>query len=167
MTAVADKSSDSADRKIAVIGSEMCFETIKTKRSMFFCIAVLTNVLTAQPEDSSINVMSYNIYRGGTMRGQPLSQTAKVIQEAKADIVGVQETRSPRGVNGEQLAQLLGWNHHLDRRTKCILTRFTIVERLNGGIKVQLNSGEEAYVFNLHLPSNPYQPYQLLSIRPK
>jgi endonuclease/exonuclease/phosphatase family metal-dependent hydrolase len=111
--------------------------------------------------------MSYNIYRGGTMRGQALSQTAKVIQEAKADIVGVQETRSPRGVNAEKLAQLLGWNHHVNPRNRVILTRYEIVERMRDGIKVKLPSGREVYIFNLHLPSNPYQPYQLLSIHPK
>ena len=110
--------------------------------------------------------MSYNIYRGGTMQGQPLSQTAKVIQEAKADVVGIQETRSPKGLNGEELAKLLGWNHHVGIRNKCILTRYDIVERFRDGIKVKLPSGREAYVFNLHLPSNPYQPYQLLGIQP-
>ena len=114
-----------------------------------------------------VTVMSYNIFRGGTMRKQPLSQTAKVIQEAKADIVGVQETRSPRGDNAEKLAQLLGWNLYVGLRHKCIMTRHEIVERLDGGIKVKLPSGREAYIFNLHLPSNPYQPYQLLSIQPK
>jgi len=96
-----------------------------------------------------------------------LSQTAKVIQKAKADVVGVQETRSPSGVNAEKLAQLLGWNHHVNPRNGVILTRYEIVERHTGGIKVKLPSGQEAYVFNLHLPSSPYQPYQLLSIRPK
>jgi hypothetical protein len=48
-----------------------------------------------------------------------------------------------------------------------ILTRYEIVESLNSGVKVKLDSGREAYVFNLHLPSHPYQPYQLLGIRPK
>lgn len=122
--------------------------------------------LHAQTEESSVKVMSYNIFRGGTMRGQSLSQTVKVIQEAKADVVGVQETRSPSGVNAEKLAQLLGWNYYEDHWS-CILTRFEIVDRLDGGIKIKLASGQEAYVFNLHLPSNPYQPYQLLNIRPK
>lgn len=140
---------------------------MRTKRSMFFCFAVLVTGLTAQSEEFSMKVMTYNIYRGGTMRGQPLSQTASVIREAKADVVGVQETRSPRGVNGEKLAKLLGWNHYVDRRNKCILTPHEIVERHNGGIKIKLDSGGEAHVFNLHLASNPYQPYQLLSIRPK
>ena len=41
-----------------------------------------------------------------------------------------------------------------------------LLNRLDGSIKIKLTSGQEAYVFNLHLPSNPFQPYQLLSIRP-
>ena len=109
-------------------------------------------------EAVSIRVMTYNIYRGGTQRGQALSQTAKVIQEAKADIVGLQEA----GDNAEKLAQLLGWNHYGP-----ILTRYEIVEEKRDGIKVKLPSGQQAYLFNLHLPSNPYQPYQLMGIQPK
>lgn len=120
-----------------------------------------------EPAKTSVTVMSYNIYRGGTFRGQPLSQTVKAIQEAKADIVGVQETRSPSGVNAEKLAQLLGWNYSEDRGNRVIITRYEIVETLESDIKVKLPSGQEAYLFNLHLPSNPYQPYQLLGIEPK
>ena len=45
----------------------------------------LTPALLAE----SIVVMSYNIHRGGIIhKKQPLSQTAKGIQLAKADIVG-------------------------------------------------------------------------------
>ena len=111
--------------------------------------------------------MSYNIHRGGVvMLKQPLSQTAKVIRSAKADIVGIQETRSPRGDKLVELAKLLGWNHDMGNGSN-ILTRYKIVKSLVNGIKVELDSGREAYVFNLHLPSHPYQPYQLLGIRPK
>lgn len=124
------------------------------------------HIAQARIEEDQVKVMSYNIHRGGTMLGQLLYQTVKVIQEAKADVVGVQETRSPYGVNAEHLAQLLGWNYYEDHWS-CILTRFEIVDRRDGGIKIKLTSGREAYLFNLHLPSNPYQPYQLLSIRPK
>ena len=113
----------------------------------------------------SIVVMSYNIHRGGIIhKKQPLSQTAKGIQLAKADIVGVQETRSPRGDTLEDLAKLLGWNHD---EGSGIVTRYEIVEHFKGGIKVKLPSDKHAYIFNLHLPSHPYQPYQLLGIRPK
>ena len=125
----------------------------------------------AETEEKSLRVMSYNIHRGGVvLLKQPLSQTAKVIQAAKADIVGIQETRSPRGDTLENLAKLLGWNHDIG---SCIVTRYEIVEHFKGGkdykggIKVKLASDKHAYIFNLHLPSHPYQPYQLLGIRPK
>ena len=125
------------------------------------------NLLYAQAGEEGVRVMSYNIHRGGVvMLKQPLSQTAKVIQSAKADIVGIQETRSPRGDKLEELAKLLGWNHDMGKGSQ-ILTRYEILESLNSGVKIKLDSGKEAYVFNLHLPSHPYQPYQLLEIRPK
>ena len=47
------------------------------------------------------------------------------------------------------------------------MTHHEIVDRLDGGIRVKMPSGQHAYIFTLHLASNPYQPYQLLSIRPK
>ena len=129
--------------------------------------SAFVTALHAQTEEESIRVMSYNIHRGGVvMLKQPLSQTAKVIQLAKADIVGIQETRSPRGDKLEELAKLLGWNHDMGKGSQ-ILTRHEILESLNSGVKIKLDSGKEAYVFNLHLPSHPYQPYQLLGIRPK
>jgi exodeoxyribonuclease-3 len=113
----------------------------------------------------NIVVMSYNIHRGGIIhKKQPLPQTAKGIQLAKADLVGIQETRSPRGDTLEDLAELLGWNHD---QGSGIVTRYEILDSLHSGIKVKLDSGRPAYVFNVHLSSHPYQPYQLLEIRPK
>ena len=121
----------------------------------------------AETEDKSLRVMSYNIHRGGVvMLKQPLSQTAKAIQLAKADIVGIQETRSPRGDKLEELAKLLGWNHDMGKGSN-VLTRYEIVDSLYKGVKVKLDSGRHAYIFNVHLSSHPYQPYQLLEIRPK
>ena len=143
---------------------------IRTMSAIGMLLAVgltLCAPLRAQADEPNVTVMSYNIFRGGTMHGQPLSQTANAIREAKADIVGVQETKSPRGDNAEKLAQLLGWNHYVDSGNRVILTRYEIVQETRDGIKVKLPSGQDAYIFNLHLPSNPYQPYQLLSIRPK
>jgi len=129
--------------------------------------AMILKPLHVQAEESTLRVMSYNIHRGGVvMLKQPLSQTAKAIQLAKADIVGIQETRSPRGDKLEELAKLLGWNHDMGKGSN-ILTRYEIVESLYKGVKVKLDSGRHAYVFNVHLSSHPYQPYQLLEIRPK
>ena len=127
----------------------------------------LISPVHAETEDKSLRVMSYNIHRGGVvMLKQPLTQTAKAIQLAKADIVGIQETRSPKGDTLEELAKLLGWNHDMGKGSN-VLTRYEIVESLNSGVKVKLDSGRHAYIFNVHLSSHPYQPYQLLEIRPK
>jgi exodeoxyribonuclease-3 len=140
---------------------------ITSKRSVLLVILNYLTLIFFTPAlfAENIVVMSYNIHRGGIIhKKQPLSQTAKGIQLAKADIVGVQETRSPKGDTLEDLAKLLGWNHDEESG---IITRYEIVENFKGGIKVKLASDKHAYIFNLHLPSHPYQPYQLLEIRPK
>ena len=145
----------------------------KTTLLIFSLLVICLALIGLSPAlfAESIVVMSYNIHRGGIIhKKQPLSQTAKGIQLAKADIVGVQETRSPRGDTLKDLAELLGWNHD---EGSGIVTRYEIVENFKGGkdykggIKVKLASDKHAYIFNLHLPSHPYQPYQLLGIRPK
>jgi exodeoxyribonuclease III len=123
--------------------------------------------ISAFAQSEELRVMSYNIYRGGEMFGRELAQTAKVIQQAKAHIVGIQEPKSPKGFTTKKLAKLLGWNHSANIRSGIILTPYEIIENLDGGVKIKLPTGQEVYAFSLHLPSHPYQPYQLLGIRPK
>ena len=82
----------------------------------------LATPLHAEPEkpgeELTVRVMTYNVCRGGTYWGQPLSQSAKMIELAQADIVGIQEM----GKNTiPELAKLLGWNH-----TETFLTRYEI-----------------------------------------
>ena len=142
--------------------------TITTAAMLLAGVAAFVTPAHAEdPAESTLKVMSYNIHRGGIVcNKQPLSQTAKAIQLAKADVVGIQETRSPKGDTLEDLAKLLGWNHDMGKGSN-ILTRYEIVESLYRGVKVKLDSGRHAYIFNVHLSSHPYQPYQLLGIRPK
>jgi exodeoxyribonuclease III len=113
----------------------------------------------ARSENASLKVMTFNTLYGGTKRGQPLSQTAEVILKAQADVVGLQEV----GENAPKLAEMLGW-HFVRHGWSAILTRFEIVEALQDGVRLRLPSGHELYVFNAHLRSDPYQPYQLLGI---
>jgi endonuclease/exonuclease/phosphatase family metal-dependent hydrolase len=59
------------------------------------CLVSASDVTRANPDQSQakkpgLRVMTYNVLNGGTRRGQPLSQTAKVIQASGADIVGLQ-----------------------------------------------------------------------------
>ena len=111
------------------------------RRNKIALLAALASVLTtlnAEPSntseksggeltfDNTLRVMTYNACRGGTYQGQPLSQSAKMIELAKADIVGFQEI----GTNLPQLAKLLGWNHRGP-----FMTRYEIVEYVKGMVK--------------------------------
>jgi len=68
------------------------------------CTLVADPVRAQEPPGTIVRVMTYNACRGGTYQGQPLSQSAKMIKLAKADIVGLQEI----GENVPMLAEMLG-----------------------------------------------------------
>ena len=140
--------------------------TITSTRILVSLIYIFTNSLQAQIEKTEGSCPTIFIVEEHHLK-QPLSQTAKVIKLAKADIVGIQEPRSPQGFTTKKLAELLGWNHSANIRKGIILTPYEIVKNLDGGVKIKLPTGQEVYAFSLHLPSHPFQPYQLLGIRPK
>jgi exodeoxyribonuclease-3 len=124
--------------------------------ALALCCASLVGAEERLPSESTIRIMSFNIWRDGNGGKQPLSQTAKVIQMAKADVVGLQEAK-PAKVKA--IADMLRWHHN-----GTVISRFKIVENKGPGIKLRLNSGQEIVVFNNHFAHAPYQPYQLLSI---
>jgi exodeoxyribonuclease-3 len=118
-----------------------------------------------------VRIMTFNLWVGGDAGKQPLSQTIEVIQAAKADIVGLQETRgfekgTTRPDNGRRLAEMLTWSYFDQGEGTAILSRFPIVTNTprKWGVSVRLPSGREAWMFNAHLMHAPYQPYQLLKI---
>lgn len=132
-------------------------------------MALAIPVHAEDPE--TMRVMSYNIWVGGEAGRQPLSQTVKVIEAARADLVGMQETRGERR-NGQRpdaaraIAKLLGW-HYLDQGDgTAVVSRYKITGSTpkKWGVRVELPSGRRAWLFNVHLAHAPYQPYQLLKI---
>jgi exodeoxyribonuclease III len=115
--------------------------------------------------------MSFNIWQGGEMGGQPLAQTARAIRAARADVVGLQETLGReidhvRPDRGQELAKLLGWQYLDQGGGRGILTRHDFVNTTPGqlGARLRREDGSELLVFNAHLNHAPYQPYQLLGI---
>ena len=142
--------------------------------SFFLTVASDASAEENQKKTTTLRVMSYNILYGGEQRGQSLAQSAAVIKAAKADIVGLQETLAPapgkdkpRQCHTLKLAQMLGW-HHLDQEndTCGIISRHKITGNTPGkwGAAIDLPDGRKLHIFNVHFPSTPYQPYQLLSI---
>lgn len=118
--------------------------------------------------------MTFNVWGGGGYENKPVDETVAVIQAAKADIIGIQE--SPRPSNGpsvaSSLAEGLGFYYYDQEQendalgSNAILSRFPI---MSGGTKNDLGvsidiGGKVVHFFNIHLTHIPYQPYQLVGI---
>jgi endonuclease/exonuclease/phosphatase family metal-dependent hydrolase len=136
---------------------------------LFLAFALGGSNLTSMAEQ--VRVMTFNIWHGGDAGHQPLTQTAEVIQTAKADVIGLQETvgfekQGVRPDNGAALAKLLGFQYFPQGQGRGILSRFPILTNTpkKWGATLRLPSGRSIGIFNVHLAHAPYQPYQLLKI---
>jgi len=136
------------------------------------CAVGLCPGAAAESAPGAFRLMSFNIWVGGEAGGQPLEQTARVIREARADIVGLQEgygrerEDGSRPNRGAELAALLEWNYADQGDGRAILSRHEMVglSKRKHGATVRLPDGRNLHVFNVHLSAAPYQPYQLLKI---
>lgn len=122
-------------------------------------------------EEQQLRVMTFNLCHGGDAGGQPLQQTIRVIREAKADIVGLQETHGKevdqiRPDNGKKIADALGWHYFQQGDRTAILSRLPIQghSQRKWGVSIALSDGRTLQFFNAHFAASPYQPYQLLEI---
>lgn len=115
----------------------------------------------------SFAVMTLNMWHGGDAGKLPLEDTAAVLRRVDADAACLQETRG-LGVglpdNGKVLAEQLGWNYAAFSGNRGIATRHPIVARTKNSVVVRTPGGRRVQVACVHLPSAPYQPYQLLKI---
>jgi endonuclease/exonuclease/phosphatase family metal-dependent hydrolase len=120
----------------------------------------------------TVRIMSFNLWHGGDAGRQPLAQTIAVINAARADIVGLQETGGiapegqPRPDRAAEIARRLGWNYVDQGERTGVISRFKLVGTTpkKWGVKLALPSGRQLYSFNVHFAHAPYQPYQLLDI---
>ncbi len=137
-----------------------------------------------------VRVMSFNLWHGGDAGGQPIEQSARVIEAARPDVVGLQETHGlPRSVTRDrrgrqadgrhelqiegsrpdraaELAALLGWECFDQGERRAILSRHRLSHPTPAGwgVRVNLQGGGAFFIFNAHLNYRPYQPYQILHI---
>jgi exodeoxyribonuclease III len=131
----------------------------------------------------TLRVMSFNIWGGGANEGKGIEETVAAIKAARADVVGLQETRLESDpctaeicpAVGESVASAiaaaLGWQVYdqTDQNAalwaNAVISRHSITRVSTNGLGVALDiGGREVWVFNIHLDDEPYQPYQLLGI---
>jgi endonuclease/exonuclease/phosphatase family metal-dependent hydrolase len=136
------------------------------------CASILVTTSKGQSMPDTVRMMSFNLWHGGDAGGQPLEQTVAVINAARADIVGLQETAGvapegqPRPDRAAEIARRLGWNYVDQGERTGVISRYRIVATTpkKWGVKFELPSGRQLYSFNVHFAHAPYQPYQLLGI---
>jgi endonuclease/exonuclease/phosphatase family metal-dependent hydrolase len=146
-------------------------------------LAVALLALPAAAQDTTLRVMSYNIWGGGMNEEKPIDETLAAIRAAGADIVGLQETRlegdpctaescPPRGDSiAGALAEALGWQVH-DQTAEngalwanAVISRFPITGTSPNDLGVALDvGGRTVWLFNIHHDDEPYQPYQAVGI---
>ena len=138
--------------------------------------------------DTTLRVLSFNIYWGGHQR--PLERTIEVIRTSGADLVGIQENVNReyedqtlklakaldfsyvRHAILDSLEEFGGRGNKLSARWtqqagQSTMSRHPISAQSPGGsgVQVELPSGQRIWMFNTHLWHYPYVPYQLLNIR--
>lgn len=148
--------------------------------------AVLTLCLMCAPlkAETTLRVMSYNIWGAGGNEDKGIDETVAVIRAADADIVGVQETKlepdpctatdcvAVSASIAPALAKALGW-YVYDQPpvngglwANAVISRYPIVGPATAnefGVQIDVD-GRKVWIFNIHHDDEPYQPYQLLGI---
>jgi len=126
---------------------------------------------SAGAETAVLRVMNLNIFYGGDeldlhtgswchpSAGCPetLARVVGVIRDSGADIVGIEEGEHNAGV----IADALGW--HASDRTQ-VISRLPIVDPPGADgryVWVEVLPGRFVAIGNVHLPSDPYGPYEI------
>jgi endonuclease/exonuclease/phosphatase family metal-dependent hydrolase len=140
-------------------------------------------------DETTLSVMSYNIYGGGANEGKPIDETVTAIEAVDPDIVGIQETRlegnpctakecPPGGPSvAGKIAKELGYEHYEQPYAEdepfaqqalwanAVLSKYPIEGPTAHDLGVEIDvDGRSVYAFNVHLDDSPYQPYQLTDI---
>jgi len=144
---------------------------IATALATVLALGGSTFAIAAPQPTAVIRVMTLNIFYGGDEldlhngdfchrpAGCPetLAQVEKVIHDSGADIVGIEEGEHNAGV----IAGAIGWN--ASDRTQ-VISRFPIVDPPGAGghyVWVEVLPGRFVAIGNVHLPSDPYGPYEI------
>lgn len=160
-------------------------ETMRKPMSILAAMAAAATLGSAVPAaaETTLTVMSFNIWGGGGNEDKPIDETVAAILAAGADIVAINETRlegdactadecPPIGpAVTADIAEALGF-HFYDQTAEhealwanAVISRYPIVRATDDDLGVIIDvDGRRIAVFCIHLDDSPYQPYQLLDI---
>lgn len=124
-----------------------------------------------EPLVRRLRVMTWNLWLGGTMVDDHRDKQLRVLLDADADVVGLQETLTH---SAKELAEALGWDYHQAGDNLGVISRYPIVSRhglpatsFYGGLgaTVRLDADRDVTLWSAHLNYTPYGPYDALHDR--
>ncbi|MFJ4849852.1 MULTISPECIES: HAD-IA family hydrolase [unclassified Streptomyces] len=124
-----------------------------------------------EPLVRQLRVMTWNLWLGGTRVDDHRDKQLRVLLDADADVVGLQETRTH---SAKELAEALGWDYHQAGDNLGVISRYPIVSRhglpatpFYGGLgaTVRLDADRDVTLWSAHLNYTPYGPYDALHDR--
>lgn len=100
-----------------------------------------------------LRVLSWNIWTAD----RNFAKITETIEATEADVVGFQELSGVgSAVSALESATGKDWHSH-----GMIVSRYPIVATSGGGAQIEIRPGQTVWVFNIHFPAYPYQPYDL------
>lgn len=121
-----------------------------------------------------IKFMTFNISAEMLCQDDNVNNIINIIKKANPDIIGIQETKCNKSNTSvaKYIADSISYNvydqskQYYSYGTNAILSRFPIisVSPNDFGVCIQINEWKFG-VFNIHLASYPYQPYQFAGIK--
>lgn len=113
-----------------------------------------------------LSVASFNIWVGGQNalpdKAASRALTLDAMRSLNADVLAIQEQKG----FANEYAAALGYNVLVQDDSTAILTRLEIVSPSENkwGARLRTKQGSIVWIFNVHFPAAPYQPYQLAGI---
>lgn len=132
--------------------------------SVVMCL--VGTVMGPKAEEAPLSVATMNIWVGGQNadadKVKSRGMTLAALKKLDADLIGMQEQK---GFAAEYAAGL-GYQVVAQDDSTAILTRLAVEEvtKSKWGARLRREDGSRVWMFNVHFPAAPYQPYQLAGI---
>ncbi|SNR14941.1 endonuclease/exonuclease/phosphatase family protein [Tenacibaculum jejuense] len=122
------------------------------KQIYFLCILMFFTFLGISNSQNNLKVMTFN-----KLYSTSSNSALNVVRASGADVIGLQESYGA----ARSIANSLGFYYHSVNSSVTIISRYPITSTNSSGVQITLPDGLKIYVFNAHLTSYPYEPYEI------
>ena len=122
------------------------------KQIYFLCIVMFFTFWGISNSQNNLKVMTFN-----KLYSTSSNSALNVVRASGADVIGLQESYGA----ARSIANSLGFYYHSVNSSVTIISRYPITSTNSSGVQITLPDGLKIYVFNAHLTSYPYEPYEI------